>query len=131
MSCNDITVIKNEQPIMLSQATDAIEVLIDGNIIELSQASDDINVIQTLEVIYVCAQNPIANFIPFFFIAIQDQTTFTLPAVALSCQLCAINGTSQSQAKTPTPDFVITENILTLSQGVDEGDTVFGVIQIS
>lgn len=112
MSCNKIQIMKNSDSI------------------DIKQSSKNLQVFQTIQKISVCAQNPISNFIAFYFLAIQDQTVFTLPAIALSCQLCAINGTSQSQAKTPTPDFIITDNILTLSEGVDEGDTVFGVIQI-
>lgn len=104
MSCNGITVIQNNQPIQ---------------------------VIQRIQEINVCAQNPIAQFIPFFVTAtVNNQTIFTLPAVALSIWV-AINGTEQSQAKTPVADFSVSENILTLSQGVDSGDTVFGMIQVA
>ena len=113
MSCNGITLIQNDKPIVIQQAPEAI------------------TLIQELEVIEVCAQNPVAQFLPFYFDAIQDQTVFTLPAIALSVPLCAINGTAQSQAKTPTPDFTVVDNVLTLSEGVDAGDLVFGVIQVA
>lgn len=104
MSCNGITIIQNNQPIQI---------------------------IQRIQEINVCAQNPVAQFIPFFVTAtIQGQTIFNLPAIALSIWV-AINGTEQSQAKTPTPDFTVSENVLTLSSGVDIGDTVFGMIQIA
>lgn len=113
MSCNDV---------MIIQSSDEIKI---------KQESQSIQVQPLIEVIEVCAQNPVAQFLPYFFIATQGQTVFTLPAIALSVPLCAINGTAQAQVKTPVPDFIITENILTLSSGVDDGDTVFGVIQVS
>lgn len=92
---------------------------------------NDITILQTIQEINVCAQNPIAQFVPYYFVATANQTVFTLSAVALSVPLCAINGVAQSQAKTPTPDFTINENVLTLSSGVDAGDLVFGVIQVA
>lgn len=131
MSCNVIVLMQEDQPINLTQSGNGLELNISPEVVNLIQSTEPITLIQQLEVIQVCAQNPVAQFIPFYFSAVQDQTVFTLPAVALSCQLCAINGTSQSQAKTPTPDFTITDNILTLSEGVDLGDLVFGVIQIA
>lgn len=91
---------------------------------------NNIQIIQRIQEITVCAQNPVAQFLPFWFEAIQGQTVFVLPAVALSSWV-AINGTEQSSAKTPTPDYTISEDILTLSDGVDAGDTVFGMIQIA
>lgn len=90
-----------------------------------------ITIIQRIQEITVCAQNPISQFIPFFLTATEsNQTVFILPMVTLSIWV-AINGTEQSQARIPTPDFTVSENILTLSEGVDIGDVVFGMIQVS
>ena len=112
MSCQDITVIQDTQPIVVLQNSNAIQVM------------------QVNEVIHMCAQNPVSQFLPFYFVATQGQTVFTLPAIALAAWV-AINGTEQSAAKTPTPDFTIDETTLTLSSGVDAGDTVFGMIQVA
>lgn len=70
-----------------------------------------------------------AKFMPFSFIATQDgQTDFTLPATPVNMMLVAINGATQNGAKTP-PDFTVSGTTLTLSDGVDAGDAVYGVIQ--
>lgn len=103
MSCDGITIIQDQNPI---------------------------TILQTVEVINMCASNPVSNFIPFWFSATQGQTVFTLPAISLAAWV-AINGTSQSSAKLPTADFTINENVLTLSSGMDAGDTVFGMIQVA
>lgn len=110
MSCSGITIIQDARPITIIQDASPVTVL------------------QTIEVIQVCAQNPVAQFLPFYFVATQGQTTFTLPAIALSMILVAINGTSQSEAG---GDFTVNETVLTLDAGVDSGDLVFGVIQIA
>ncbi len=100
MSCGGVTIVQNTHPIQI---------------------------IQTLEVINVCAQNPIAQFVPFAFVATQGQTVFTLSNVALAVWL-AINGTMQNQN---AGDFSVNENIVTLNTGIDAGDTVFGMIQVA
>lgn len=70
-----------------------------------------------------------ARFIPFSFIATSDgQTDFVLPVTPAAMMLVAINGTAQNGAKIP-PDFVFSGVNLTLSDGVDSGDYVYGVIQ--
>lgn len=113
MSCNGITIIQNSQAINVFQENKPIQIN------------------QIIEVIEVCAQNPIAQFLPFFLTATMDgQTVFTLPVLPLSIWV-AINGTEQSQAKTPVADFIVSERTLTLSEGIDNGDTVFGMIQVA
>jgi hypothetical protein len=90
---------------------------------------EPLQIIQQIQEIKVCAQNPVSQFTPFFLTAtIEGQTAFTLPVIPLAIWV-AINGTEQSQAKTPTPDFTVAETTLTLSSGIDIGDTVFGMIQ--
>ncbi len=112
MSCSGITLIQDDKPVNLG-------------------ISESITLIQQIEEIQVCAQNPVTQFIPYYFVATAGQSVFILPAIALSIPLCAFNGIAQSQAKTPTPDFTVNETILTMAWGLDEGDLVFGVIQIA
>ena len=131
MSCGKLQILQNPDSVQINTVPNVIDINQAPDSVEIKTCPMNALIIQEVTMIKVCALNPINNFLPFYFEATQGQTVFMLPAVALSCQLCAINGTAQSQAKTPTPDFTINENILTLSEGVDEGDTVFGVIQIS
>lgn len=129
MSCGDIQIL---------QSPDSVKVKISPTEISLNQSPDsaslkicptNIQILQEVKMIKMCATNPVFNdFIPFFFTAKQGQSVFTLPNIALATWVF-INGIAQSQAKTPTPDFTINDNILTLSQGVDAGDIVFGMIQ--
>ncbi len=107
-----------------------ITILQELNTLSICQPKN-ITLIQQTEVIHVCATNPVSQFVPFYFEATQGQTEFTLPGVAIFVPLCAINGTAQSQAKTPVPDFTSDNDILTINGDLDEGDLVFGVIQIS
>lgn len=70
-----------------------------------------------------------AQFLPFSLTATQDgQTVFTLPLEPTNGVWLYINGTAQNGAKTP-PDFVVSGVNLTLSEGVDSGDKVYGLIQ--
>lgn len=129
-NCNGINILQSPDIIDIKQCPENININESPSSIYISQESSDIKIIQVVETINVCANNPIFNnFIPFFFTATQDQISFTLPGISLAIWV-AINGTSQSQAKSPTPDFTVVGNILTLSDGVDEGDTVFGMMQI-
>lgn len=112
MSCQDIVVQQDNRPVIVQQPKDKIVVQ------------------QTVQNIRVCAQNPVSNFVPFFLTATVDgQVNFTLPFLPLSIWV-AINGTAQAQAKTPTPDFTINGLVLTFSDGLDQGDIVFGMIQV-
>ncbi len=111
MSCNDLNLIQDDRPWIVVQSPTSI------------------SLIQQVEVINVCAQNPVTQFTPFYFVATAGQTEFTLPGIALAMPLCAVNGTAQAQAKTPTPDFSFTDNILTINGDLDDGDLVFGIIQ--
>lgn len=109
---------------------DNIQIIQSSENINIIQSSDGINIIQSIQEINMCADSPIFNnFIPFFFTATQGQTVFNLPSIALATW-CNINGTAQSQSKIPTPDFTVSGNILTLSEGLDAGDIVFGMIQV-
>ena len=67
------------------------------------------------------------NFIPFTFTATQGQTVFKfLPGTPLAIWVF-ITGAGQNQA---AGDFSVNGNVLTLSQGVNAGDTVYGVVQL-
>lgn len=109
---------------------DPIQILNNPNTIDLNICPVNIQIIPQIQVINVCAQNPILNnFVPFFFTATENQNVFILPHISAASWIF-INGTAQSQSKTPTPDYSVSGNTLTLSQGVDAGDIVFGMIQI-
>ncbi len=75
--------------------------------------------------------NPMKNE-DFYFVAAEGQTQFTLARIYKDGGFFAlwINGTGQSKAKTPTPDFVVSGVTLTLSQGLDEGDVVYGFYEV-
>lgn len=90
-----------------------------------------VSVIKRNEVVKLYTQQVVSNnFVvrDFSFTATQGQTVFELPSDAKANGLInvVINGTMQNQAG---GDFTIEGNILTLSEGVDAGDTVYGLYQ--
>lgn len=87
-----------------------------------------------MESLAVIKQSPIikfnvfnfAKFNSFYFVATEDgQTEFTFDTPPVSVILLAINGAAQN-----VNDFTVEDRLLTLSEGVDAGDHVYGVIQI-
>lgn len=67
------------------------------------------------------------NFLPFTFTATQGQQVFgPLPGSPIAIWVF-ITGAAQNQA---AGDFTLNGNMLTLSQGVNLGDTIYGVVQI-
>lgn len=87
-----------------------------------------IGVINRPQIIEVEVHGPSAvNFVPFYFVAEQDQVEFTLALTPIALILLAINGEEKIQAD---GDFTVSKNKITLSEGINEGDRVFGVYQI-
>ena len=77
--------------------------------------------------ITIKANFSVQNMIPFTFTAIQGQKVFSpLPGTPLSIWVF-ITGAGQNQA---AGDFTVSGNVLTLSQGVNAGDTVYGLVQL-
>lgn len=75
--------------------------------------------------------NPaIMNYRQFYFEVgvtpgtVAGQRAFTLPSVASLMILVSVNGTSQNQLN---GDFTIVGNVLTLSQGLNLNDNLFGI----
>ncbi len=83
------------------------------------------NIVRVVSQAIVSSEFVVRNY---SFTAIQDQTVFTLPTPAKTggMQICVINGTQQNKAG---GDFTIVGDELTLSEGVDAGDTVYGLYQ--
>lgn len=65
------------------------------------------------------------TFVPFYFVATEGQTVFTLASGPMTngMLLLAINGIVQSQAK---GDFTVSGVTVTLSEGVNAGDIIGG-----
>lgn len=95
---------------------------------------EPIQVIQQIQEITVCAQNPVSQFQPFSFTAtVDNQTEFgPLPQVPLAIVTLAITGTLQNPGAV-TPDYTLSEDglTITLSEGIPAGNTVFGMYQVS
>lgn len=66
------------------------------------------------------------KFTDFTFTATQGQKVFTLGTTPLKVISVFINGTAQNGKAS---DYTLSGKILTLSEGVDAGDKVFGVYQ--
>lgn len=112
MSCGNITVAKNSNTIIVAQPS-------------------PITLMKVTNVIRVCSQSRIPRFKPYSFTATeQGQTVFgNLPALPIAVITLAITGALQNPLAN-TPDFTVTGLQITLSQGVNIGDTIYGVIQI-
>jgi len=108
-----------------------IQVLQSPDSIDVKTSPSSIQLFQNTEVINVCAQNPVSNFLPYSFTATQaNQTVFgPLPAFPVSVITLAITGTLQNPDN--DIDYVVNELTITLNQGVNIGDTVYGIIQIA
>lgn len=87
-----------------------------------------------MESLAIIKQSPIikfnvfnfAKFSSFYFEATEnEQTVFTLPSTPVSIILLAINGIAQNEN-----DFTVVDRTLTLANGVDADDLVYGVMQI-
>lgn len=96
-------------------------------VINITSTSQEIVVVNRPQTVNVKLTIPIANFTPFTFTATQGQTIFTLTTTPLAVTSLYINGAGQNQAG---GDFSVSGLNITLSQGVNSGDTVYGVIQI-
>lgn len=103
----------------------------------INQQPPPLTVIKRFTTIRVTAQNPQQGkhiMRNFFFVATEGQTIFTLtsgtPRVSGVFDLY-INGAGQSASKTPTPDFIVSGNTITLSEGVSEGDAVYGFYELA
>jgi len=74
----------------------------------------------------------VQNMIPFSFPGpgqpplVAGTKVFTLPGTPLSIWVF-ITGSAQNQE---LGDFTVSGNVLTLSQGVNVGDTVYGLVQL-
>jgi hypothetical protein len=67
------------------------------------------------------------NFRDFTFTATQGQTVFTLPSTPVDPMILVwINGVGQNMA---AGDYTVSGKTITLSEGVDAGDKIFGVYQ--
>jgi len=87
-----------------------------------------IEVINRPQIVEVEVHGPSAvNFVPFYFVAEQDQVEFILALTPIAVILLAINGEEKIQAD---GDFTVSGKNITLSEGVNAGDKVFGVYQI-
>ena len=66
------------------------------------------------------------KFKKFTFTATEGQTAFSLETTPISMIAVFINGTSQNEE---ADDFSVSGKVLTLNEGVNSGDKVFGVYQ--
>ena len=66
------------------------------------------------------------RFRKFDFTASQGQTEFTLVSLPITMIVVYINGVAQNEEG---GDFIMSNRTIILSEGVDEGDHVFGVYQ--
>ena len=90
---------------------------------------DTVRIINKTSIIRIVSPSPKPlEIVPFYFIAIEGQTDFTLPSFPVTDGLftTAINGTQQSQAK---GDFSVSGNILTIDEPLEAGDEVFGIYE--
>lgn len=104
----------------------------DPDSIVIQMPPQAIEIQQVIEMIQVIAPSRPPSFLPYSFIATEDnQTVFTpLPATPLAIITLAITGTLQNELGT-IPDFTVSGLTITLSQGVAAGNTVYGIIQVS
>lgn len=97
------------------------------NIITVEIGLPTVVIAQELNPITIIGNFSMQNFIPFTFTAIQGQKIFSpLPGTPLAIWVF-ITGSGQNQAG---GDFTVSGNVLTLSQGVNAGDTVYGLVQL-
>lgn len=93
-----------------------------------------IQILQQIQEITVCAQNPISQFQPFSFTATTNgQTVFgPLPQIPLALITLAITGTLQDPG-TNSPDYSLDVSGLNiiLNSGIPLGNTVYGMYQVS
>ena len=85
-----------------------------------------IKIIRTSKIVKVVSPKPAPlNIVPFTFTATAGQTAFTLPSTPVvgGIFIVSINAGPQDQAG---GDFTIATNILTLAEGVDLNDKVYG-----
>lgn len=95
---------------------------------------EPIQVIQQVQEITVCANNPISQFQPFSFTAIiNNQTIFgLLPQVPLAIISLYIMGIGQNPLNSPS-DYILDSTGLNivLSEGIPSGQTIFGMYQVT
>lgn len=91
--------------------------------------TNPIRIIKDYKTIRIITPKPTPLNVEFFtFTATAGQTVFTLPSTPFSGGLfvMSINGSPQDKAG---GDFTVVTNILTLDQGVDLNDTVYGLYE--
>lgn len=89
-------------------------------------SAQPVKIIRTTNTVRVLmARSMKLQFVPFTFTATDGQTEFTLPSTPYGDGLfiCSINGSPQDQEG---GDFSVATNILTLAEGVDLNDKVYG-----
>lgn len=109
-----------------------IQILQNPDSIDIKQCPTNIQIFQGVQMVNVCSQSRQAQFLPFSFTAtIPGQTQFgNLPAYPVSIVSLAITGTMQDPGGN-TPDYTVNGLVITLSSGVNVGDTVYGMMQTS
>ncbi len=112
MSCGDMQILKNPDSV------------------DVRQKSENIQILQGVQMVRVCSTSRPVNFLPFSFTATENgQTVFgDLPTVPVNIVTLAVTGTIQDPAGT-VPDYTWSGKVITLSFGVNLGDTVYGMIQ--
>lgn len=112
----------------------ALQVLKNPDSIDVKQCPTSIQIFQGVQMIKVCAQNPVSQFQPYSFIATEDgQTIFgPLPQVPLAIITLAITGTLQDPGAN-VPDYSLDNTGLNivLNEGVPAGNTVYGIYQVT
>jgi hypothetical protein len=95
---------------------------------------EPIQIIQQIQEIKVCAQNPVSQFQPFSFTSTVNGQTILgpLPQVPLAIISLYIMGYGQNPLNSPA-DYTLDSTGLNivLSQGVPSGITVFGMYQVT
>lgn len=107
-----------------------IQILQNPDNIDIKQSPKNIQIFQGVQMVNVCSQSRPASLVPFSFTATEDgQTTFgPWPAIPVNVVTLAITGTLQDPAGT-VPDYTWNSGGVTLSQGVNAGNTIYGMIQ--
>lgn len=109
-----------------------LQILQNPDNINIKQSPTNIQIFQGVNMVKVCAQNPVSQFLPYSFIATEDgQTVFgPLSSVPIAIITLAITGTLQDPAGN-VPDYIVNGFNLILSEGVAIGNTVYGMYQVA
>lgn len=79
------------------------------------------------QIVEFTIQNTPQRFVNFTFTAIDGQTEFDLGVQPIAVIILGINGAVQNAA---AGDFTLSGTVITLSQGVDADDVVYGIYQL-